>query len=334
MVAPKVAVIVLNWNGKHFMKECLDSLLKQGYKNHVIYFVDNFSSDDSVDFVRKFYKSKSIKIMALDKNYGFAEGNNIGIREAMKDKTIKYFIILNNDTRVDPKFIEEFVKGAQRHKEAGSFASKIVMYSNPGIVDSAGMMFYKNCMPAGRGAGEPAEKYSEEIAVFGAPGAAAMYTREMLIDIAPDRNYYDPEFFIYQEEFDLSWRAKLHGWFCFYIPKAIVHHIGSGVMRKFSKRAKYLLERNRIWAMSKNMNKSVLLYSLPHVIIYEIVSLPFYTLGGYLPAVIRGRIDGIRGIRKFSRKKGLIQISSAEQISWMVNRNYAETFKSTFLGGG
>ena len=105
----ETAVIIANWNGKKYLKDCFDSLAGQTRQNFKIIFVDNGSEDNSVDFVKKNYdletKFPSVDIFRLKKNTGFCFGYNTGIKKALEDKNIEYMIVLNNDTKLDEKFV-------------------------------------------------------------------------------------------------------------------------------------------------------------------------------------------------------------------------------------
>jgi len=321
---PKVSVIIVNWNGKKFLADCFSSLSKQTYKNFQIVFVDNNSSDGSIEFVKEFKKYMKIKIIKLNKNYGFAKPNNIGFDYAIKNKS-KYVAILNNDTIVDKNWLTELVKVADSDSRIGSCACKILKLD--GSIDSAGMLFHKNCMPSPR-----INKIDIKEEVFGAPGAAALYRVDMLKDVKLGDDYFDSDYKFYQEEFDLSWRALLRGWKCVYVPSATVTHIGSGTGRKMPNIVKYHLERNRIWTVIKNLDKNLMLYCLPHIILYELCSIPFYIVKGQFFTVIKARIDAFKEMKKFKKKRKIIQnrilITSSEMKKWFEKRNYREAVSS------
>jgi hypothetical protein len=330
---PRVAVVVLNWNGKRFLRTCLDSLFRQTYRNFYVIFVDNSSKDGSVNFVTKKYsieiRKKQLKIVTNDKNYGYAEGNNIGMRAALVDKKTRYVAILNNDTEVHASWLSELVKTSEKSKSIGTVASKTIVFSNRNIIDTAGVVVYSDCVPTGRGSGEPVANYDTEEEIFGAYGAAAFYRREMLEDTRLGADFFDSDHFTYQEEFDLSWRAALRGWKCVFAPRAVVYHVGSATGRKMPKRVKYLLERNRIFAVVKNMQPRLFWYCAPRMILYELVSLPLYMTNGHLLAVLKGRLDGVMARKKFLKKREYIQsrtkISPEQMRRVMVDRNYAES---------
>ena len=117
----KAAIVIVNWNGKKFLRNCLDSVYKQTYKNFQLYFVDNGSIDGSSEFVKENYPRTMI--MQLDKNYGFAKPNNIAIKEAFKDKSVEYIVCLNNDTIVDKNWLKELIKTALKDKKIGAVSS-------------------------------------------------------------------------------------------------------------------------------------------------------------------------------------------------------------------
>jgi hypothetical protein len=329
----RVAIIVLNWNGKQFLGVCMDSLLKQTYGNSYVVFVDNASTDGSADFVLKKYakavRKGKIRIIKNDKNYGFAEGNNIGIRFALKDKKTKYVAILNNDTEVHKDWISELVKIAEKDKRLGMVASKVLDFKNRRMVDTCGIGLYSDGLGFGIGYGEDESKYDKEEYVFGAYGAAAFYRREMLEDTKLDSDYFDSDYFVFQEELDLSWRAQLRGWKCAIAPNAKVFHIGSGTFKYISKKGKYLLERNRISTLIKNLQPELIEYCLPRIILYELISLPFYLFNGHIFVVLKGRIDGLRSYGESIRKRKYVQsrikTSPQEMRKIMKHREYRKS---------
>src|SRR3989338_5442408 len=127
MKQPRVSVIILNWNGLDDTIECLESLKKITYPNYEVILVDNASSGDDVAQLRKKF-GKYIKIIQNDKNYGFAEGNNIAIRKVMKENKSKYVLLLNNDTVVDAKFLDELVKTGESDPKVGIVGPIIYNY--------------------------------------------------------------------------------------------------------------------------------------------------------------------------------------------------------------
>jgi hypothetical protein len=263
--------------------------------------------------------------MRLDKNYGFAEANNIGIKKAISSGA-EYVAILNNDTKADANWLGEMVKAMNADERIGSCACKILKYNDHRIIDTCGAGFYKNCMPFGRGSGENAEKYRTQEQVFGINGAAALLRTSMLKDVKIGEDYFDSDYFFYQEEFDLSWRALMRSWKCVYVPRSRVYHVGSATGSKMPNVVKYHLERNRIWTLVKDLQKELIMYAIPHIIFYELVSLPFYLFKGYFLAVVRGRVHALVGLAKMLKKRKIIQSRATarpdEIKKWMQPRKY------------
>lgn len=142
MEYPKVTIVILNWNSKKYLSECLPSVFNQSYPNYEVILVDNGSTDGSVEFVRENYPQ--VKIIKLDKNYGTAKGNNIGIEEALKDENVRYIAVLDNDAKVDRNWLSELVKAAENDEEmrrkVGMWASKILRMNNPKVIDTTGVI--------------------------------------------------------------------------------------------------------------------------------------------------------------------------------------------------
>ena len=244
---PKVSIIIVNWDGKKHLKECLTSIFNQTYDNYEVIFVDNGSTDGSVEFVEKNYSQ--VKLIKLDENYGFAEGNNIGIKKAFKDEMVKYIATVNNDTKTDRHWLKELIEVAESNDKIGSCASKMLKYYDHTVIDSAGFYIIKDGGAIDRGTGElDTGSFSTKEEVFGACAGAALYRRDMLNQIG----LFDEEYFAYFEDVDLAWRYRLRGWICIYVPSAIVYHKQSATGVMFSPFKTYHLQRNRLWTVVKN----------------------------------------------------------------------------------
>ena len=281
------AVIIVNYNGLHFLGKCLSSLAKQSSRNFMVVVVDNNSSDGSVEFVRRNFRK--VGIIRMEKNVGFSAGNNAAFVHLLKDRNIRNFIILNNDTYADRNFVKCMINAATGNERAGSVACKVIRAYDKSSIDSAGIGIRKDCMTYAIGNGLPVSEFSRPCSGFGAHGTAALYKREMLEDVG----LFDADYSSYSEESDLSWRAFGRGWKCVYEPQAIVYHEGSGSWRKYPRKAKYLLERNGMWTIVKNLDTKLLAYCLPHIILYQILSLCFYAPRGDALTVLKARIHAL-----------------------------------------
>jgi len=273
---PFVAVIIVNWNGKKFLKTCLDSLIAQDYPPDKvnILLVDNGSRDDSIVIVRKYYPK--VKIIQNKKNLGFAQANNIGINFSFDNPEVKYILTLNNDTFMEKGYLSELVSFLESKPRAGACVGKILMLDDKRVIDSAGDYIYKDKMEImNRGKFEfDVGQYDKTEKAFSVCAAGALYRRELLKEVKLLGEYFDNDFFSYKEDVDLSLRAHLMGWGIYYVPKAVMMHKGSGTSNKLSLEYKeYISRRNRILMAVKNlpiglMVKALIKYVFPLKIVW------------------------------------------------------------------
>lgn len=273
MKKPLVSVIVLNWNNKADLEICLNSLTKQSYKNYEVLVVDNASTDSSPDLVRK--KFPKFKLIQNKKNYGFAKGNNIGIENAKG----KYVVTLNNDTRVDQQWIDELVRVAEQHPEAGSFSSKMLFFDNPNRINSIGLKLYWDGKAVDEAFNEEDKgQYEETKEVFGACGGSAFFRKEALEDVKIGNDYYDSDFGFYSEDLDLSFRLQLRSWKCLYVPNAKLLHKFGGSTGKIKDFGLYYGIKNKILFIIKNYPLRLLILYSPVIIARQIISFVYYLL--------------------------------------------------------
>lgn len=221
---PKVSVVVPNWNGAHDLRDCLDSLLEQSQKAHIIV-VDNGSTDNSLELLKSKYPS--VEVIKLPKNRGFAGGVNPGIKKAISDKC-EYVALLNNDAVAKKDWLKYLTESLDKNPKIGIATSKIISFQN-NILDSTGDIYTIWGLPFPRGRGEAvSNKYDSDVEIFGASGGASLYRVEMLQQIG----LFDEDFFAYYEDIDISFRAQLAGWKVAYVPQAIVYHQISATSRK------------------------------------------------------------------------------------------------------
>lgn len=257
----KVAIIIVNWNGLKFLKDCLESVYRQTYTNFDVYFIDNGSVDDSVDFVFKNFPK--VKIIKLDKNTGFAYANNIGINKAFKDDSVSYILTLNNDTKVDKNFIFNLVSCINTDNTIGSVAPKIKFFYEENLIDSVGIVVSNDGGGMNRGFKESDNgQYDKEVEVFGSCAGASLYKKESLIDVKYKDEFFDNSFFAYYEDLDLAWRLRLRGWKTIACPSAIVLHVHSATGISFSPFKSFYVNRNRYFLIIKNFPPLCLLKAI------------------------------------------------------------------------
>ncbi|MEW6407243.1 MAG: glycosyltransferase family 2 protein [Patescibacteria group bacterium] len=303
---PFVYIIILNWNGLKDTIECLESLKKITYSNYKMIVVDNGSKNDEGRILKEKF-GDYIHLIKNDKNYGFAEGNNIGIRYAIKNGA-DYVLLLNNDTVVEPNFLDEMVKTIEinKHKKVGAIAAKIKNYFRKNIIDTAWIEVKKTSVLNAAGYQEKDSfKFNERKFVFGASGGCALYKKSMLEDLYCRNGYYlDNDLFAYYEDIDLAWRAQYLGWKCIYEPTAVVYHKHSRSLGEDSPLKAYLRVRNHILVLFKNL--PVLLF-IKYFIIIMIVQLHKYIVfRRNLYMVLKSQIDAIKKLSYFYKKRKLI----------------------------
>jgi len=269
---PLVSVIIVNWNGKHLLEDCLGSLMAQTWSEREVILVDNGSSDGSVEYVTERYPE--VRVVRLGKNRGFAGGNNAGMGLASG----KYVALINNDTKADPEWLSRLVETAEASSPStGMWASKILVYDRPTIIDNVGLLLYRDGLGRGKGRGEDDNgRFDLAGEAFFPSGCAAMYRLTMIREIG----MFDDEFFAYADDVDLGLRARLSGWGCRYVPTARVYHKYSASSSAYSPFKAFLVERNRIWVLMKYFPLELVLIS-PY---YTIKRMAFHFYGA-----LRGR---------------------------------------------
>ncbi|MCP2500547.1 MAG: glycosyltransferase family 2 protein [Deltaproteobacteria bacterium] len=306
---PFISVIVLNWNGRHLLAECLQSVLLQQDGSIEIIVVDNGSTDGSVDFIRKVY-GDLLRMLELDSNMGWAGGNNRGIEMAIGE----YLLLLNNDACLEAGFIESLRKGIKRHSGAGMFTPKILDYYDRTLLDNAGHVIYGDGTARGRGRlRKDGEEFGREEEVLCPSGAAGVYHRDVFVEVGP----IDERYFAYGEDTELGLRARRAGFTCYYLPDAVVYHKYSASGGAYTPRKVYWVERNRIWTVVKTFPWYLALLSPFRTFfrytvgLYGLVSgggavgrlAERHSVGELLSAIVNAWLDGIRGVPEMWRKR-------------------------------
>jgi len=222
---PLVSVVILNYNGRScgefLLSDCLSSVFLSNYDNFEVIFVDNGSTDDSVEFIKKKFKRETrLTVVQNRANYGFSQGNNFAMRHARGD----YVILLNNDVEVEPSWIRELIRTMEADQTIGLAQSKILSFDRIHIQTIGNLL-------------DPAlntyliGKYQEDkgqydkVCEITYPCGAAFIARRALIERI---GLFDPNYFFYHDDCDLGWRARLAGFKVVSVPSSIVYHKGGG----------------------------------------------------------------------------------------------------------
>lgn len=332
---PKVSIIILNWNGLKDTIECLESLKGITYSDYEVIVVDNGSKGNDADILENKYKGY-IRLIRKKENLGFAEGNNVGIAEALKDERVAYICCLNNDIVVDENFLTILVENAARetYKTFGSFQPKMIQYHCPKLIDSAGLEYSRNGLGFNRGGFEFVKEYSQNSEIFGCCGGAVLYRREAVENvISADGFFFDPDFFAYYEDTDLSFRLQLRGWKSLYVAKSIVFHKRGESSKNISKTTLFWRHRNNVYVLAKDIPLKFLLKFFFLILIAQLASVGvnFLKSGSLGFIVLRAKIAGFskwtvmrkRGIKlrnDVSSQKNWIRIEKMFVHKWRVKR--------------
>jgi len=269
---PFVSVIILNYNCRKFLDKCLSSLLNTNYSGYQVVLVDNKSCDRSVEFVLQKFDNRLIKVIELDKNYGFAVGNNIGAKYVSGD----YLIFLNPDTQVDPDWLKNMVYVLENDSSIGIAQPKLLLMDKKHF-DSAGGYINSHGLVWTRGSGErDIGQYEKVEEIFYAKGAALMIRQNLWKRLGG----FDPIFFMYDEETDLCWRVWDSGYKVAYIPSAKVYHVGGSVVKKVPYNLKYHEARGRLILLIKNHSLVDVFRCVPMTIILHILNVMKHALKG------------------------------------------------------
>ncbi len=226
MGAPSVAITIVTFNSARFIAHCLRYVFAQDYSNFEVIVVDNASADETIAKLEPF--RARIKLVQNAVNTGFAAGQNQAIALSASD----WVLVLNPDVRLAADFIRNAIRGGESDERIGSVSGKLLRmgadFEIPAtkILDSTGIYFTAALRHFDRGSGETdTGRYDTAEYVFGVTGAAALYRRKMIEDVALSGEFFDSDFFAYREDADLAWRAQLLGWKCLYVPSAIAYHV-------------------------------------------------------------------------------------------------------------
>lgn len=282
-------IIIPNYNGAHFLTNCLDSLRRQTYQNFRITVVDNGSSDESVSLLQRQYPE--VEILELPYNKGFAAAANAGIQKSKAP----YVMLLNNDTTVKNNCIEKMMNAIISDNRIFSVGAHILSMNAPHLTDTIGDFYtlfgYAFCRGQGLSAARFALHHKKHLPSFTNCGCAVIYRRSLL----QKTGLFDELFFAYLEDVDLGLRARKMGYKNVVCPEAYVFHYGSGTTgAKYTPFKVYLSARNNIWLRKKNLALFQRLFHAPFFLIGTLLKFFYFhkiKLGHFY---IKGVLDGIK----------------------------------------
>ncbi len=225
---PAVSVTIVTYNSARFIRPCLQYVLAQTVADIEVVVIDNASSDRTPQFLQEF--GDCVRVVYNTENNGFAGGQNQAIQLARG----RWVLTLNPDVRLSPDFLSHLCAAGEEEKQIGAVCGKLLGMKEDfeipptPVLDSTGIYFTPSLRHFDRGSKQPDQgQYEKSEYVFGATGAAALYRREMIEDVALNGCFFDSDFFAYREDADVAWRAQLLGWKCVYEPRAVAYHVRS-----------------------------------------------------------------------------------------------------------
>lgn len=275
-------VVIPNYNGIAYVENCLTSLRDEPAR---VILVDNGSTDGSLELVRE--KFPEVKLIAMDRNYGFCKAANIGM-EASKTT---YVILLNNDTVVEPGFVRALEKAMDSDSRAFSGAARMVNLRRPERIDDAGDYYCALGWAFAAGRDKLRENYDGPREIFSACGGACIYRRRVLERIG----LLDENHFAYLEDVDLGYRARLYGYRNLYVPEAVVGHAGSASSgSRYNAFKAVQTARNSVYLAYKNMPPAQLLLNLPFLLAGFLIKQLFFLKKGLGGSWLKGTAEGLR----------------------------------------
>lgn len=289
--SPKVAIVILNWNGQKYLEQFLPFVLATSYSNLEVVVADNGSTDSSVSFLRNTYPA--IRIICFKKNFGFAKGYN----EALKQIQADYYVILNSDVEVQSNWLAPMVELLENNKRIAACQPKVLSFINKKMFEyagAAGGWMDKYGYPFAKGrifdvCEEDKGQYDQCEPIFWASGAALFIRSSVFHEVKG----FDEYFFAHQEEIDMCWRIQLAGYKIYSCPAAIVYHVGGGTLPRGNSLKTYLNFRNNRIMLSKNLPFRKKLWIVPARNFLDALSAWKGLLsgdGGYFIAIVRSHL--------------------------------------------
>ena len=332
MIDPEISVVIVTWNGRRYLEDCLQSVAgQQGVRAETI-LVDNASTDGTVAFVRD--RFPSARIVALPENRGFAAGNNAGVRAA----SAPLVAFLNNDTVADPGWLRALGAALDRSSGFSLATSRIVYMHDPQVIDSAGDGVFRWGGAFKRHHGEAAAAAAQPTEVFGVCGAACLMPKAVFDELGG----FDEDFFASHEDVDLSYRARLLGYRCGYVADAVVRHHGSATIGRVSTFGVFHGQRNLEWMYVKNTPTSLLITTLPGHLLYMAAAALHFARAGVLGAFVKAKLAALAGMPAALRKRRQVQrtrrIDAAAlrpllETKWLSTKLREKRFDAELAGG-
>lgn len=306
----KIAVVILNWNGKKLLEQFLPSVM--AYSDSAkVYVADNASTDDSIGFLKQQYPQ--VEIIRNAENFGFAKGYN----EAIKKVDEPYLVLLNSDVEVTENWLDSIETIFDKQPQTVALQPKILDFKNKQKFEyagAAGGFIDKYAFPYCRGRifstlEQDSGQYNEPSEIFWASGACLVIRKDIFVQL----DGFDADFFAHQEEIDLCWRIHNQGYSIKYIPQSVVYHVGGATLNQHSPQKTFLNFRNSLYALLKNHPKKGLFQTFFLRLCLDGVAGVFFMLQGkplHTWAVVKSHFAVYANLKKTLKKRTNCQKSN------------------------
>ena len=316
----QISIIIPNFNGKQFLKECLNSIKNQNFSHYEVIIVDNGSNDGSVEYLNENYDE--FTLIQNQENLGFATAVNQGI----KASNAEYVFLLNNDTELEVECVSKLLNCIDNDENIFGVSSKMIQNQDRNLIDDAGDEYTILGYTKKVGNNRSKELYKNKREIFSACAGAALYRRN-IFDII---GYFDENFFAYMDDVDISYRARIYGFKCVYCPEAVVYHDVSATSgSKYNAFKIRLAARNNVYVPYKNMPWPQLILNLLFLILGFLIKYLVFLKKGHGNDYIAGLKEGLTSLDKIDRiryKNG--RLANYLSIEWILIKN---TLKIIYL---
>ncbi len=318
-----IGLIIPNLNGRRFLGPCLESIAEQTRTPDELVVVDNGSTDGSLEYLRTNFPD--VRLLEMGTNTGFS----VAVNRAVESVSTDYVALLNNDTECDSHWLASLSHALDSNPDCGFCASKMLYYDQRHLLDAAGDLFNSTGFASKRGWLQvDTGQFDTMEPVFGACAGAAMYRKDWFDELG----WFDEDFFAYQEDSDLSFRAQIAGISCLYVPSAVVYHHVGGTSKQsgtqFASRLKRLEFRNLVYVLVKNLPTSLWIrYGIP-ILLSQFFLIAGQMLKGQGSAAVLGYWDAIREFGNIRIKRNEIQDRRrvpARDLSAKINTGWIST---------
>ena len=320
METTQISIVIPNFNGIKFIKECLNSVKNQKISYYEVIIIDNASTDGSVEYLKHNYPE--FILIENKENLGFAAAVNQGIKLSNGE----YIFLLNNDTELGVKCISNLINCIEKDETIFGVSSKMIQFQDRNHIDDAGDEYTILGWTHKVGNNKSTKLYYSEREIFSACAGAALYRRNVFDIIG----YFDEKFFAYMEDVDISYRARIYGFKCVYCPDAVVYHRVSATSgSKYNSFKIKLAARNNVYVPYKNMPWPQLAFNFVFLIMGFLIKYLFFLKKGHGNDYITGLKEGLNSLDKIEKikyKNG--RLTNYLLIEWILIKN---TIKSIYF---